>query len=285
MGISQRIFENVGFFGVQEESKDGLKVTQWRGTCFFIEEAACEDPSKIWGYMVTARHVAEKIAYREAFLRLNKVGGGSEVIAIPARSVRWWLHPTDCTVDVAVARWLPPEDAVTVVRWGVDDFVTQSDFEQRTFAVGDDIDMIGLFNRSPGVDKNSPILRRGTLAMLPDGPVQTRLGMADVYLVEAYSIGGMSGSPAIITAATIHPHPPSGARLRGIGRSALLGLVHGHWDNVDSDADGDAAQAEPKIVTNSGVSVIVPASKIIEVIEQDEITALKAAELPGLIAG
>ena len=57
------------------------------------------------------------------------------------------------------------------------------------------------------------------IAMIPDEPVTTSLGDIKAYLVEARSIGGLSGSPAFVR--------ETGAE--GTGSFYLLGLMHGHW--------------------------------------------------------
>jgi hypothetical protein len=43
-----------------------------------------------------------------------------------------------------------------------------------------------------------PIGRHGSLAMMPSEPIQTDLGFADVYLIKARSMGGISGSPVFV---------------------------------------------------------------------------------------
>jgi len=58
--------------------------------------------------------------------------------------------------------------------------------------------------------------------------------------------------------------------LRGLGQSHLLGLVHGHWDLPVSFSATEQAEA-----VNMGVSIIVPAKKILETLHNPELDALR----------
>lgn len=283
MRVSSYVLDTIGIIGLPCERRGVDTSIHWGGTCFFVEETASASPPKIWGYMVTARHVAEAVADRDFFLRLNLKAGGSVIIQSPGQSCRWWVHPTDESADVAVVRWLPPEGTLSLKRWNVADFVTARDISEGRFGPGDDIDMFGLFSPMPGEDQNLTILRKGTLSMLPNELVRTKRGPTEAYLVEARSIGGLSGSPVVVTETMAHT--VGSARMKGIGKSALLGLVHGHWEFSES---GESAE-DPKSFTSdsghSGVTIVVPAQKILDVINQEEIVELKRAELPELLKG
>ncbi len=156
----------------------------------------------------------------------------------------------------------------------------------------------GLFTKIPGYCKNLPVVRTGNVALMPDpgdllpgvemteptpeGTLAKKYVNAEVYLVEARSIGGLSGSPAFVRAST--PIRVSKDQLAEAlpgceevgerrcyvtGPIYLLGLVHGHWDIPA--AEKNEMYPQPPIlkgrdVVNMGFAVIVPARKIREVL-------------------
>ncbi len=102
---------------------------------------------------------------------------------------------------------------------------------------------------------------------MPEEPVQTKaLGAIDAYLVEARSIGGLSGSPVFV-------------HLSGVRRGSLtlgqepiywLGLMHGHFDLERLETDVVESDILMDIKVNMGIAIVVPVSKILEVLNQDE---------------
>ena len=81
-----------------------------------------------------------------------------------------------------------------------------------------------------------PILRTGILASDPAHPfVSDKVGRAHVHLLEAFSFAGSSGSPVFANAFGI----PLGPGLSGGGfrPARIIGVMAGHLDNKDSEAD------------------------------------------------
>jgi hypothetical protein len=96
----------------------------------------------------------------------------------------------------------------------------------------------------------------------------------EAYLIEARSIGGLSGSPAFVcetlkmegAAVASDEHYESSAYFYGSFFS--LGLMHGHWDVKEQDfneVEVRPIQNDPQGV-NMGIAVVVPAKKILEII-------------------
>ena len=125
-----------------------------------------------------------------------------------------------------------------------------SSIQKANIGIGDDLIFPGLFVRRPGKLNNIPILRMGTIASMSQESVyRQEFGWMPVYLVEARSIGGHSGSPVYVRLA--------GNRTPdGVPRVYLFGLIHGHVDDEESG----------KI--NSGIAVVVPAQRIRELLDQ-----------------
>lgn len=89
----------------------------------------------------------------------------------------------------------------------------------------------GLFSYHHGNKKNLPIVRTGTIAMIPDEMILTeKFGNMEGYLIECRSISGISGSPVFVlkpTSIELNGHQVLTSRVS----LYLLGLIHGHWDN------------------------------------------------------
>jgi hypothetical protein len=143
--------------------------------------------------------------------------------------------------------------------------------------VGDEIIVIGLFTAFSGENRHFPIARIGNLAMLPTEPIPVKdFEPMEVYWAEGRSIGGLSGSPVFVRQ-TVNTTIPdrSGKKLpfAGTGTIYFLGLLHGHWDIPKSL--GNITQAE---TINMGVSIIVPAHKIWEVVNQHDLAEQRTLE-------
>jgi hypothetical protein len=225
-------------------------------------------------YLVTARHLANDLLGREIYITVNKCGGG--VIALRPYSP-WWFHPTDKTADIAVLPCILTQE-IDFLAIPIEDFVTPEMLTTKKIGIGDEVLSTGLFTPAPGESRNMPIVRHGNLAMLPDQPIQTEMGFADVYLIEARSIGGLSGSPVFIRETLYLPiELPGGVQtaLRGLGRLSLLGVMQGHWDIKESNLNKINVSHDAKRGVNLGISIVVPAFKIIETINQEGLQAMR----------
>ena len=95
----------------------------------------------------------------------------------------------------------------------------------------------------------------------------------EAYLAEGRSIGGLSGSPVFVRNTVKMPTQTADGKpsyIAGLGQSHLLGLVHGHWHLPVSFSATEQSEA-----VNMGVSIIVPAKKILETLHNPELDALR----------
>jgi hypothetical protein len=193
----------------------------------------------------------------------------------------WWTHPSDETADVAVLPFdMTPDLDIVSVR--TTDFLTREAIIEKNIGIGDEVFVTGLFTFVPsayaGVRRNMPIIRHGNIAMLPDEAIQTDYGYAEVYLIEARSIGGMSGSPVFARqtiAVKVKIADGSEVWMHGVGGMHLLGLTHGHWDIKESEMNEPHSTHDRRRGVNMGVGIVVPASKIIETIDRPELIELR----------
>ena len=104
--------------------------------------------------------------------------------------------------------------------------------------------------------------------MMPDEPVPTSVGLIDGYLIEARSIGGLSGSPVFVRESVT----------LGIGSFYLMGLMHGHWDIPLENKNDTIDAVGVNGAVNMGIAIVVPIRKILEVINRQELVDMRRRE-------
>lgn len=265
MRVPEEVRQCVVYLGLPSVGPDGQKRMMPIGTAFFV--TIIDETLETWTYtyLVTARHVAQELDAHEFTVRINTVGGGA-VFVTSGPGLRWWYHATDQAVDVGLFPWAPPEH-FEHKKVPVSMFLTDEIVRSKSIGTGDEVFMTGLFAHFAGSARNIPIVRMGNIAMMPQELVPTAVGNIEAYLIEARSIGGLSGSPAFVRE-TIP---------LGLGQFFLLGLVHGHWD-IPADAINDALgpdAADHLARVNMGIAIVVPAKKILEVLNCQELVEIR----------
>jgi hypothetical protein len=240
-----------------------------RATAFVV---TIEEANLGFRYVVTAAHAIEGFHKHglELFIRSNLANGG--VREDSWGSARWFLHPGPEPTDIAVASidFLPEEEFQAIVLRsdfpGKDICATPQAMQAYNFGLGDEVFIVGLFRSHYGRQRNVPIIRVGNLAMMRGEPVETQYGATDAYLVEARSIGGLSGSPVFVHHPVLNP--------QGATRYWLLGLMHGHFDikNLNEDTVVDSLGCVTTGI-NTGVGVVIPVERILETLDQPELVA------------
>jgi hypothetical protein len=180
-----------------------------RATGFFVTSQVmeCEFLS-----FVTAEHVVSGLLTKnlDLYARVNLVNGDVAIAPIPPE--HWHFHPDVAALsDVAVcsidgyARQAESGEAVqfdiaATSLSGERAIPASADtIAEHNIGVGDEVFIVGLFRSHSGHERNRPIVRVGNIAAMRDEPVWTRYaGHTDAYLIEAMSIGGLSGSPVYV---------------------------------------------------------------------------------------
>jgi hypothetical protein len=241
------------------------------GTAFFLARTY-EGTDQGFTYCITAKHIVEGIRRSggyQVFLRVNLRGDKFQWISTDLG--KWLFHPTDDTVDVAVLRIAMP-DEFDQLSYPLRSLVTADLIGAEGIGIGDEVFLVGLFAQHCGSEKNIPIVRVGNIAAMPEEPVATKMGMIEAYLMEARSIGGISGSPVFVHLGTA-PRIIDGRTTPAMGRGLhyLLGLMHGHWDLPASSLDMTVEDKANEGRVNMGIAIVVPTEKILEVINQPAI--------------
>lgn len=265
MQIPDEIRKSVAF--VCFADKDGIQLA---GTAFFVVIGAHEI-GYVFGYVVTAKHVIVAVQRTsvdgKALLRVNMKAGPSQFVE--TRVFDWQFHPNEPSVDVAVLPLWLPRDQVDFLPIPVEMAATNKVIQDEAIGVGDDVFLTGLFVNHVGRNRNLPIVRAGNIALMPEEPVQTaELGPIDAFLVETRSIGGLSGSPVFVYTGSMRLI--GNTNLMGGGnRFYWLGLMHGHWSIEAPGHDDLTKDAFENERVNMGIAIVVPVSRILEVINQE----------------
>jgi len=274
--VPDKILLGVGFVGEVISGDLSLNVLNLTGTAFVVSVPAPLIPGGGGGLMfcvVTARHLIKNVPNTELVVAVNQRGGG---ITKLHTAHDWQFHP-DASVDVAIAH-IVHDTSAEVAAFTVEDFFNPAN--PGNTGIGDEVFFPSLFSFHYGDEQRiQPILRHGNLAMLPNKQIQTEYGFADVYLIEARSIGGISGSPVYIRETiAVRVTNQAGEKPRhvhGLGEMKLLGLMHGHWDIDPFAKNVQTLEADPKRGVNMGIAMVVPASKILEVINLPQMVSFR----------
>jgi hypothetical protein len=259
-------------------------------TAFFV---SYEEFDLRFMYLVTADHVVAQMLAGDMpiYCRINLVNGDVACVPVPNGAWKFYpdeRHPSDVAV-CPIGEFATADDGETVafdckticLKGRNSIAALESVFAERGIGVGDEIFITGLFRSHFGHERNIPIVRVGNIAMLKSEPILTNhpAGYIEAHLIEARSIGGLSGSPVFvhlppfrITEGIVHLHEI------GTHIYYLLGLVHGHFDvrNLRDDSVVEDAAAAGGI--NTGIGVVIPVEKIIETIEQPDFARMRSDE-------
>lgn len=260
--FTKELKKTVGLLTVKYD-KEGRS---WKdeGTCFFIyypDERIGKDQG--FGYLVTNRHVAvpgiedgHPYSVTSTTLRLNRKGSNtSDEKLIPLGGSLRWYFPEDAAVDLAILPFAPDQVNYDIKPLPVSMVITRQEIEPDGIAEGDPIVFAGYFYQFPGLQKFQPIVREGTLAMMPDEQLDTTLHKrGNLYLADVHVAGGNSGSPLLMNL--------GGFRNGGLNMNfqyKLLGVISGFY-HEDSDFTLTIATTyRGTLQGNSGIATIVPA--------------------------
>jgi hypothetical protein len=247
---------------------------KWGGSGFLVGV-----PSEIhddWSnvYCVTNSHVVRQL--KTPVVRLNTEDGGNDTIELTPED---WTYHQDGD-DLAVCpiafkdlsnykfRMLHPKL-----------FVTREFMEKQSIGAGDDVYMVGRFVNHQGQQQNTPIVRFGNISMDKPQPIRNEWGLLqEGFLIETRSLSGFSGSPVFVHFTPFSTYPPHYGE-REVG-TWLLGVNWGHSRTFESvlqeqsnPLKHELVPVDPrwKVPSNSGQAQVVPAWKLQELLDQEEL--------------
>lgn len=230
------------------------------GTCFFFSP----DEKRIFYF--TARHVIDAIRGKgldEVHIRFNLVDGTSRWQ--PSHLEQWKTHPSQ-NVDVAILLAGIEANHDHLAISGVLG-ANKDVFAEEEVGAGDEVFMTGLFRHHVGENRNIPIIRVGNLAAMNEEPVSTRLGAMDAYLIEARSIGGLSGSPVFLK---LGPVRRLGGKVKFAEGTTIrfIGMIHGHYDENWNNDEGNQRRDDLSVErVNTGIAIVIPKHTLLDAVD------------------
>lgn len=282
MRIEDIVRETVVFLGFEDNSPQsgGIRCI---GTAFLLAY-------KNAGYLVTAKHVAKAFEDNPFLIRINNMEGSSA--NIPADEVIWYYHPDD-NVDVAVIPFLVPNlihQRIFETTYIPSEMILTEEIRKQFFVgIGDQCYTVGLFRFLAGKKRNLPIVHTGNIALLPedekipvsdwDDLTEKKTKYVNGYLVESQSMAGLSGSPVFVRYTIPYPiTTPKKKQLLSRAYSYnlfLLGLWQGSWQAPASEI---YRPGKPNVPV--GIGVIMPATRIVDVLELPELVEKRRIQKP-----
>ena len=192
MRVPDQVRKTVVFVGLPETPDP-----QYRGTGFIVTVPGTQDNH--FAFMVTARHVAEKLEGNDFYIRANKKCGGMVELRGFGDNP-WWYHPTEREfVDCAVTLFAPAQlRELDVEHIPIALFADEEKIRAHNIGVGDEVFITGLFTKVTETAQNVPIVRVGNVAMMLEEKIPFHNGMYTAHLIESRSIGRLSGSPVFV---------------------------------------------------------------------------------------
>ena len=228
------------------------------GTGFLVGVRSEARPAIAYCYVVTNRHVVrgdpKDGTGKAPVVRLNTHDGGTDIIT----DAQWKDAPAGDDIAIASISFEPTYKFRPVL---LERFMTQKLMKELAIGWGDDLFLVGRFISHAGKQRNMPVARFGAIAMMPDEPIENEETkfQQESFLAELHTIGGFSGSPVFISLPKEryieHPQYNSEEERKQSHRSWLLGI---EWCNASF------------LERNTGMSGVIPAWKIADVILNDE---------------
>jgi hypothetical protein len=246
------------------------------GTAFTIGYPVPDAENTFIPLIVTAKHVVGDLPTVVARFSM-KNGRTPGHVGYDLRQAQLdgdlWEHPDD-GVDIVVFR--TPHLVGTdyqVIPTGL--VATLDIFKSEEIGITDRVVIPSLLWNFMGASRNYPVFRRGDIALIPDEKVPLKYSVGakeitteqSVIFVDALAIQGASGSPVFLWPG---PRLKSGAFTVGGGRPYLIGIVHGFYPSLPREVlEIQTAASRPYFAENSGIAIVFPAYRILEIFDLD----------------
>ena len=246
------------------------------GTGFVVQWPLPSDSKKFIPLIVTAKHViGDK---QKVYARFSTKTGTSTVsfeydLNKMKNENDYWEHSDD-GVDIAIFRTLN-FDQVKYEALPQNIIASKEIFKNENIQQTDNVKFPGLLINFLGSNQNYPILKDGSIALIPNEkvPMKYNVGRREIttnqelIFLNAISIPGLSGSPVFLW---------PGMRLKGnifqigSGNAYLIGVMHGFYPTIPRDTiKVETSEAKFLFQENSGVAIVFPSYRILEIFAQE----------------
>ena len=241
--------------------------TRWIASGFLYgryEGSAGAGQSYYRTYLVTNRHVFDGKA--TVTVRFNPTGTERALEFVvqlqdDASRTRWFAHPR-AEVDVAILPII--FDALKQQSLAVDFFrsnlsaIARAQMSVLGVSEGDGVFVLGFPMALVGAERNTVIVRRGSVARVRD----TLAGSVDTFLVDALIFPGNSGGPVVSCPEVVAIHGT-----KSLASAHLIGIVTGYLPYRDVAVSTQTGNTRIVFEDNSGLAAVHPVDHIEETID------------------
>jgi len=249
--------------------KDGTMVSHLATAFILVQPDERLGKDRGFQYLVTNRHAAQPCIEEDTpcqvtnyavkvNVRSNDPTGSSAATRILLGPNLPWVFPGDPAVDLAIIPFGADQSKVDFEPIPATMLATEDVVKANGIGEGDPVIFTGLFVQVQGLKKLEPIVRQGTIAMMPDEPIGTTLKKpGNLYLADVHVFGGNSGSPMFVNLGGFR-----NGRMVAANDYKLLGVISG-YEEEDTNLNLQAATTySGKLSLNSGVASVVPAKEL-----------------------
>jgi hypothetical protein len=225
--------------------------------------------------VVTNSHV---INNGNTTIRINTTDHGTEVFGTEERH---WLHHPKHDLAITPMRTLSyNRHQFKFVPKTI--FMMPEGIEALKIGPGDECFVVGRFSSHDGRQRNTPSVRFGTIAQMPQDKIQFPDGTEqESFLVEARSIAGYSGSPVFIFIPPFDDAQVGRGNLSWKRGPWLLGIDHCHLftrERVRDHSTGKELENKWYVQSNTGMMGVIPAWRLAEMFEFPDMISLLESE-------
>lgn len=247
------------------------------GTAFIVGYPIPGDPNRFVPLVVTAKHVVGD--HQKVFGRFStKKGKNPAFVEYDLSALRkdadYWEH-TDRGVDIVVFRTRHFEQ----VQYNVvpmDLIASRQRFKDLGIQTTDRVVLPGLLVNFMGLARNFPIIRNGTIAMMPDEQIPMRYPVGskvietrqEAILIDSTAIPGQSGSPVFLWPG---PRLQGGTFAVGGTQPLVLGVLHGFYPSQPRPVV-TAELSKQVFAENSNIAIVFPSWRLREILESTPLT-------------
>jgi Trypsin-like peptidase domain len=257
-------------------SKAQANIAEECGGTAFLVTMKPQGFSKNFTYVVTNRHLVEK--YGAKFIRINLRDKTKDHDVIRGD---WIYHhppgkPSERGDDLAACEFFQSIAEYEFVPIGLNAFVTRQLIDDLQIGIGEELYMVGRFANHGGTKRNLPTLRFGTIAMMPEEPIMDDKYPQETFLAEIHTVPGYSGSPVFVHVPAdrlkrLHIFPSKEDADWAKKTGAIEKLLGIEWCRVRGDEKVMRFDDhEHTVIMPSGMSGVIPAWKIAELLDQSE---------------
>lgn len=248
------------------------------GTGFIVGFPVPEKQGNFVPLIVTAKHVVGD--YDQLLGRFStQTGKSTAFVQYDMKNLKtskdYWEHPDD-GVDLAVFRSLHFYET-KYEALSLDLIATKGIFESEEIRQTDRIIFPSLLINFVGSARNYPVMRDGTVALIPDEKVPLRYKVGsreivtqqEVILLDATSVPGASGAPIFLGPG---PRIKGNAFALGGNKPYLLGVMHGFYHAAPRELiDIHITKTASMYAENSGIAIVCPSWRLREILDLPEL--------------